>query len=508
MTSPTAKPPPEDEPLSGVFNPNDYDWPSHLKRALDELPKKKLQVDIDEMYYVGDHPKVWLTDDIRKKLDDRLNDNMAENYCDVAVDAPVKRLDVTGWVTVGPEPLEDSNEIDIEAIKAVWDDNDLDSVQKDLYTKSRMCGEAFLFVWKDLEKESGYDCNTQDARNVWWPKECHRSKPTRVIQIWADEDEGVWRATCYYKYVCVRLRGPRLKDGGNSEMPQARWFEPDNDDAGGEHGFEYPPVIRFARERKRRGIITQIRSIQDKINKLAANMLVTAEFNAWRKTAILTQQTIDDADLQFRPNRVLVLDPGGGDDGAAPTSIWEGSATELSIFSNEQDKLIDKLFTKACLPGHMKVKSEKVAPSGAAYEADEGPFTEDIGDMQRAYGESWQDWVELIFAGTKLKPQWANQHVKSDFDEAQTVKQYVDAGVPLALALQKYAGWDDEDIKRLEDSPLSPKEQLAMAASQALIDGNGGTNDEAQSNPSGFGGTTAKPPGSGPTSKPSPFTKK
>ncbi len=476
MTQPKTKVdlPPEDQEPSGAFNPDDYDWQAHLKVALDGLKTKNIEIDRAWRYYNGDHPKVWLTDAIRDKLDDQLITNMAENWTDVAVDAPVRRLMVQGFVDRGSKANElKANAVMSEAAKNVWKDNDLRLAQKDIYKAAPIAGESFLFAWKDDTKETGIDATIKDARHVWWPDDCHRNDPTRVVLVWADQEEGVWRATMYYKYVVVRLVGPKVKMLGTKDaLPQARYFVVDSDDPGGEHGFDKVPVIRFAEDSKRRSLVIRLTTLQDKINKLAANLLVTAEFNAWRKMAILTEQVIDDETLKMRPNRIAVLDPGGGDGGAAPTSIWEGSETDLSRYSGEQDKLIDKLFTKACLPGHMKVKDDKVAPSGAAYEADEGPFTEYVNDLKDSYGESWHDFFELVL-GIDVECQWRDPHVKSEFDQAQTVKMYVDAGVPLALALKYYAGWTDDQLKEFEDAPLSPKEQLSMAASQALASGNG-----------------------------------
>lgn len=473
---------PEDKPVSGTFNANDYDWQKHLKRALDDLRVKGMRIDVCWRYYNNEHPRVWMTDSIRERLDQHLITNMSENWCDVAVDAPIKRMSVEGFTDRGSKDT--ANPIMSDAALNVWKDNDLRLGQKDVYTDAGVAGESFLFVWKDDTKKTGVDITRKDARNVWWPDHCHRAEPDRVVLVWADADDGVWRATCYYKYVVVRLVGPKIKDPGNLIMPQARWFELDPENSGGEHGFEKVPVIRFAFTSERRPIIDRIRTFQDKINKLAANLLVTAEFNAWRKMAILTEQTIDDETLKMRPNRIAVLDPGGGDGGSAPTSIWEGSETDLANYSNEQDKLIDKLFTKATLPGHLKVKADKVAPSGAAYEADEGPFTEYVSDLQGSYGESWHDMFELAL-GVDVEPQWRDAHVRSEFDQAQTLKLYVDSGVPLSLALKYCAGWSDEQIEELQNAPLSPKEQLAMSAAQALADG--ATMD-------GNGQGTSKPP--------------
>lgn len=481
MTQPAIKDvPPEDQEPGASFNPDEYDWPKHLKVALDELKSKNCEIDRAWDYYGDKHPKVWLTDAIKDKLDDQLVTNMAENWTDVAVDSPVRRLMVEGFVDRGSKDQDvKDNTIMSDAAKNVWKDNDLRLGQKDVYTAVGVAGESFIFAWKDEEKETGIDATVKDARNVWWPPDCHRAEPTRVVLVWADAEEGVWRATCYYKFVVVRLIGPKIKDAGNIDvMPQARYFTVDPVDPGGVHGFDRVPVIRFAEQTKRRSLVIRLTTLQDKINKLAANLLVTAEFNAWRKMMILTEQVIDDETLKMRPNRIGILDPGGGENGAAPTSIWESSETDLGKYSTEQDKLIDKLFTKANLPGHMKVKADKVAPSGAAYEADEGPFTEYVGDLKDSYGESWHDFFALVL-GIDVECQWRDPHVKSDFDQAQTVKMLVDAGVPLLLALKYYAGWTADQLKEFEDAPLSPKEQLAVAASEALAAGNGLAEDDS-----------------------------
>lgn len=494
MTQPATKDtPPEDQEPGASFNPNEYEWPKHLKVALDDLKTKAIGIDRAWDYYEDRHPKVWLTDAIRDKLDDQLVTNMAENWTDVAVDGPIRRLMVDGFVDRGKKDQEVKDDVVMsDAAKNVWEDNDLRLAQKDIYRNSLVAGEAFVFAWKDEEKETGIDITIKDARNVWWPDDCHRAKPSRVVLVWADKEEGIWRATCYYKYVVVRLVGPKIKDSGNVDiMPQARYFSVDPEEPGGEHGFDKVPVVRFSEFTKRRSLVLRLTTLQDKINKLAANLLVTAEFNAWRKMAILTEQIIDDETLKMRPNRIAVLDPGGGDNGAAPTSIWESEATDLANYSNEQDKLIDKLFTKSNLPGHLKVSSGKTLPSGAAYEADEGPFTEYVSDLKDSYGESFHDLYELVL-GIDVETQWRDPHVKSDMDQATVVKTLVDAGVPLSLALKYYAGWTNDQLKEFETAPLSPKEQLAEAASAALLAGDG---------PPQPGGTAAQNTGQG---KPQP----
>ncbi len=471
MTQPDV--PIEDQPVEGSFNPDDYDWRTHVKTALDDLRVKVPEIDLDWEYYDGRHPKFWLTDTLADMFDHELAENMSENWCEVAVEAPVKRLGVTGWVS------KTKNTIQIKAAENVFKENDFELEQKELYRQVRAVGESFVFVWKDDDKEFGIDATVNDARNVWWPPNAKRNDPDRVVKIWMAEDEGIWRATVYYRYVVVRLIGPKINQA--KSMPEVRWFTVDEDDPGGEHGFEKVPVVRFAMQRRRKGVIGSVRKGQDKINKLVAGKMVTAEFNAWAKTILLTQQEIEDGDLKIRPDRFLKLHPGGGED-SAPTSVWESSPSELANFDDSIGKEIDKLFTMAGLPGHMQVRSTREVPSGAAYEADEGPFTEMINDMSKMFTASWVDFLEMCDI-EDVVPQWKNAHVRSDMDEATTVKTFKEAGVPITLALRKYAGWDDEEIEELEDQPLSPEEQQKAAMAQMIAGVDGDLNaDPAQGN--------------------------
>jgi hypothetical protein len=508
----------EEKPAPAVFNPDIYDWPSHLKIALKDLESKVPELDLLWRYYDGDHPRIWLTETLSEMFDNSLQENMSENWCAKAVDAPVKRLGVDSWIAEGKEsaltpapepsvdpeltptkgPTEGNNSIHVKAAENVFSDNDMELDQKEIYRQVRAVGECFVFAWKDDEKEFGWDWSINDARNVWWPNNTHRNDPTRVVKVWMDEDEGIWRATVYYRYVVVRLVGPKINE--QQALPQARYFVLDPDDPGGTHGFEKVPVVRFAIQRRRVGVIKTIKHVQDKINKLVANKLVAAEFNAWGKTIILTKQQIDDSVLRFRPNMATVLDPGGGPDDAA-TSIWESTPLELLNYDQSIGTEIDKLFTMADLPGHMQVKSTREVPSGAAYEADEGPFIEMVKDMQEAFTASWIDLLKLC--EIEAEPQWKNPRIKSETEESTTVKTFKDAGMPLSLALKYYAsGWDDERLRELEEAPLSPQETQALATSQAMMEigktgtganQNGGATDQGSGKPVGINGPANRP---------------
>src|ERR1044072_2939465 len=199
----------ENEDPGTRFNPEDYAWRTHLKRALDDLRLKVAEIDLDWDYYDGIHPRFWLSDTLADMFDHELAENMSENWVPKVVEAPVKRLAVTGWTnkdndiedtaeTLDKEtgaPIEKpagkgSNTVHIKAAQNVFDENDMELEQKEIYRQVRAVCESFVFRWKDDEKEFGLDLSINDARNVWWPKDAKRNDPDRVIKVWMSEDEG------------------------------------------------------------------------------------------------------------------------------------------------------------------------------------------------------------------------------------------------------------------------------------------------------------------------------
>lgn len=456
-------------PLESVvsgFNAEEYEWEKHLKIALIELPDKQRRINRYWDYYNGDHPRVWLNDEFREVFKS-LTDEFIENWCEPVITKPLDRLEVTGWVpiTEGTEPdMELKNTIDPDQMAQILKDNDLEIGQSDLYRQMRIAGESFLFVWQTEDtskKKSGYDVTVNDARWVYWPNDRHRSDPEYCVLLFVDDhpETGIphWNATVYYSEVVVRLIGPKITPGVTPSS--VRYFNPNPVDPGGPHGFDKVPVIRFSPEKEAKSALKVVIPLQDQINKLKANKMIVAEWLAFPMLAILSEQTIEDRLLKSRPNRVLHLHPGGGEDGAAPTSIWQSTPAQLSNFDDSIEKEIQKIFTLTGLPRHILVDNN--APiSGDGIEADEGPFVELLQDLHRSLGGSWADLAELC--GLNVEPQWRSVAVRSDKSEMETVEIAGKAGVKLPEALVKYAGWSQQEVDDMTKRPPTIDEAASV----------------------------------------------
>lgn len=461
----------------------------NLKRGLDAMKAKRPFIDLAWRYYDGDHPALWLTEKLADVFGTRLASNLANNYCEVAVDAVLHRLAVTGWAdrlapgtteqqdnaSTTPEsgpaapdtperdvPPPDVAPVVTDAMLAerVWADNDLDLEQEDLYRHAQVAGEGYVIVWPS--DDGGMDVVVNDPRSVHVEYGSLRRTDVRwAVKAWFDQDVARWRANVYFPERIVRLIGP-ITSTNSTDEPAAHTFVLDADDPGGPHPFGKVPVIPFNRRRNAPSRLRSLWPIQDKINKLAANKMVAAEFGAFRQRYVLSTQEFADGTLQNSPDHAWLLDPGTPD---APTKVGEFAITELSNYDESINAEVEHFFAVAGLPRHLRQGAGGAPPSGDAVRADEGPFVALVDSYVKRFGAAWRDVMDLI--GLNVEPAWAETEVNNDKGTAETVKTYVDAGAPLTVALRKYAGWDDSDLAEVEAKQASDAERAEQAAAAA-----------------------------------------
>jgi hypothetical protein len=453
---------------------------AHVTEALRVLQDRQHRLNLRWRYYDGDHPQVWMTEKFRTVFGHLFDNRLHDNYMGLAVDAVVDRLQVTGFVPRGDAP-----DTDAAAALATWEANELDLEQEELYRHAQVAGAAYLIVWprpadtgtgQATDPETGaplWDVIVNDARNVHLVAGSNRRDRRRAVKVWRDAAARCWRATCYYRAEegpdgmlpaeLVRLRTRSLQVGSSTYPTRGDAFMLDPDDSGGLLPDVFGgrlPVIRYATDKAGRSRLDQLLPIQDKLNKLAANKMVTAEFLAWPQRYVLAAGDVNDDELRPSPGSVLLLDPGGEtEEGtSAPTRVGEWTAADLANYDDAHRAELDKLFTIARLPRHLMV-NPGTSPSGEAVRADEGPFVALVEDAQQLYGASHADLMELL--GYRVRPVWADAEVANDEAVAREVLTYVQAGVPLEVALAQVAGWDEELLGRV-------RELVAASAASAL----------------------------------------
>lgn len=438
-----------------------------LQTGLDDLRAKLPVIGRRRAYYRGDHPRVWVTDRLRELFDQIADELGIENWCELAIDTPLSRLEIDSFTGDGAEV----------AIQR-WDDLGMDRYQADLFLDVLVTGEGYVSLWTD---GSNYEADVNEPETIaWGPQRRAGDPPSWVVKVWPDDVSGYWRATVWDAAEAVRFVGPRIERDfrGLCVMPEySKRFELDPEEPGGLHGFSAPPVIRFDLGRGKQPIIETIRRPQDRLNKLQADRMVIAEYNAWPQKVFLTAQQIEDGALDSRPDKALVLDPGERE---TPTSMHQFQAADIAKLDASIDRERDTIFTMAKLPRHLNVAHGGSPASGKAVAADEGPFVESVRNIQKRLGACFADFFELM--GIDVEPRWTPAETKDPSSEAATVKQMTDAGMPLETALAHYAGWTQEEL----DEMTALKDQQAQEAMEMF--------QQQQPDPNAADGETTPPP--------------
>lgn len=381
-------------------------------------------------YYAGDHPRIYVTPKMRETFRD-LADSLVENYCGIAVNARLQRLEVTGWDGAGAD-----------AAQQVWDEGGFPQRQDVLYRWGLVHGSVNLIVQDDVitANSAALSYAHPDPDNwlgvAWAGKAWHDDNRWHVT---------LWDETHIYRYVGPEVASLNVGDVRRAVIPKGDAFTPRGDNAVEAHGYDRVPVFPInPYGYMAPPLLDQISPIQDRINKITANKFVAAEFGAFRQRVFFTRQDLDPYTVRQQPDHAIVLDPGDADGRA---SVQELGATDLANYDNAKNSEVDALFTIASLPRHMRV-NPGAAPSGEAIKADEGPFVEALHDHQREYGQALVGALGLL--GIEAEPVWRDVEPHDDLINAQIVSTLVAAGIPWQVAAARYLAMSSEEIAEAE----------------------------------------------------------
>lgn len=381
-------------------------------------------------YYVGDHPKIYATPKIERMFAG-LADSMTDNYCGLAVNTRLSRLQVTGF-----DPSGQADDI--------WAASRMRQRQDSLWRWALVYGSAYIVAAQD---EDGQDrlWGNRPTTTYAMPDPADPFSVLWAGKIWADD--RFWYAAVWDEESVQRFTQPLQRQSLvlGYEALDLRKFVPAEDGGVESHGYERVPVVPLLPYGEDGGaLIDAIAGTQDRINKLSANKFVAAEFGAFRQRVFFTRQQLDDDDVRNRPDSAILLDPGDRD---APARVEELDATDLKNYDDARSAEVDALFTLASLPRHLRV-NPGTAPSGEAIKADEGPLVEAVTDHQRELGEGLSAALALL--GVEAEPVWKSPETRNEATDASAVSQMVMAGVPWQAAVQRYAGWSPDDVADAE----------------------------------------------------------
>jgi len=427
-----------------------------LERAYAALRDKASRYDTLYRYYDGDHPTVYATKRLAE-LFRGVDAVFTENWCAVVVDSVINRLHL--------DALGSENAAAETRLQHIWDDVSGDVISGEVHESLAVTGEAFVLAWRDA---AGITIAHNDPRLVHVFYEPGNPLVKRYAAKWWVADDETLRLVLYYRDRLEYFR-TRVKV---SDVSSAAAFEPD-DPPTGENPWNVIPVFHFRRSRRViKSELVNVIPLQNGINKLAADMMVAAEYGAFKQRYVISQLEAL-GKLRNAPNEIWHLPAGDGV--GQGTVVGEFSATDLKNYLDAIENLANTISTITGTPKHFFFQAGGT-PSGEALITEEAPLVAKVLRYQRLAIPVWQELGAFILdlLGFSVPPQqvlprYAPASMVQPRTQAEITKMRIDSGVPLAvaLAMEGYSKSEIEEILAARDEEIRRQQ---MSFGQALAE--------------------------------------
>lgn len=441
--------------------------PADTAKALEgALEQRAANVELFDAYYRGAQRIAFATSKWRDTYGS-LFDELADNWCQLVVDAAVERLKVEGF-RFGP-PGDDAD----DAAWQLWQANYLDADQSLAYTEACKSGLAYLLVLPGDEPETPRITVESPLQVITYNAPDDRRRRLSGLKRWVDDD-GTQRAVLYtpdrfYRFARDRNRKTWQSDGApvdNVVAPVVPVVPMLNNPTIMGHGISDLNVVV---------------PLQDAVNKLLADLLVNSEYVAY------PQRYATGLEIPIDPETGRPLD----------RERWLSSVSRMWVAEDENVKfgqlpeadgagyvrlveaIIQHIAAQTRTPPHYLLGSSGNFPSGESLKATETGLVAKVKRKQTTFGEAWEEGMRLAFAyrsdprstATDAEVIWADPESRSLGELTDSlVKMVSSVGLPMEAAWAIY-GASPQEIARwrvlrgLPERP-APDDTTAPATAQ------------------------------------------
>ncbi len=423
---------------------------SDLQTAYSALEAKAPTYDLLWRYYNGDQPLVYSSARLYEVFGTRAA-RFIQNWCSAVVNATMDRLNLTGFVVDGDDSA-------TELLNELFVQTELQLDSDAAHLAALVCGESFVIVWPNME--GGIDAYYNDPRIVhcaYDPENTHRLQ--WAAKRWVDA-EGLYRMTLYYPERLEYYISTKNADA----MTSADDFE-----LAGVASNPYGAVPVFHLRTARSGLRSELQDvvpIQDAINKLFADMMVSAEYGAFRQRWVITNGNIQQ--LKNAPNKIWEIPAGDGV--GQQSQVGEFEQVDLSLFLNSMDNLASKIGVITRTPKHY-LWGQSGDPSGEALIAMEHPLVRKVERLIEIFSVSWQQIAAFMASlrGVSVDPlaitvQFDPVETQQPLMEGQTALLKTQVGVS-KRQVQREMGYTEAQIDQMEQE----KEEQVSSLGEGLL---------------------------------------
>ena len=330
----------------------------------------------------------------------------------------------------------------------------------DTHKGALVTSEAFIVAWKE---EEGIEVYYNDPRMCHVFYDTDNPKKKEFAAKWYKDTENKYHITLYYS---DRLE--YYETGKRKEIPDSsNAFKPSDPDRA-DNPYNTIPVFHYVLNRRSRvSELTNIVTLQDAVNKLFADMMVVAEYGAFRQRFVISNA--DTQTLKNSPNQIWQIPAGDGI--GQQTQVGEFAGGGLEPYLDAIDKLANSIAIISRTPKHYFYASGADV-SGEALLAMEAPLIAKVEQYQEVFAVAWKELGSfiLLMEGKQIDPKdieliWDAPQSVQPKTEAETMKALVETGIPLEIALR----WAGKTVKEIEEIKAALKKAKVEAANQASI---------------------------------------
>jgi len=229
---------------------------------------------------------------------------------------------------------------------------------------------------------------------------------------------------------------------------------------------EEVPFFHFRLERRRiKSDLTNAIPLQNGINKLVTDMMVAAEYGAFKQRWIISQAKTDT--MKNAPNEIWDLPAGDGM--GQQTSVGQFDATDLENYTKAVDSLASAIAIISRTPKHY-LYGQGGTPSGEALIAMESPLVKRCEEHIAQFVPVWKDAARFMLKIRNIEidkkdivVNYASPETVQPKTEAEIRQIGKQAGIPLNTLLRE-EGKDDAWIAQMEADKKAEGEASPMLA--------------------------------------------
>lgn len=415
-----------------------------MRRLYAALLQRRHRANILAGYYDGDQPLGFASSEFRQTFGWLLGE-FADNWCQVGVGAKEERLRVEGFRGSG------SAEVDAAAW-AHWQRNNMDAGSQLAHTEALIHGENYVTVWVGDDDEPVITPE-HPARAIVLPHHHRLHESLAGLRTWTDTEghERLELFTPEYVYL-YRSERPassiRVVDGDGSVVPD-KWERCATDYEDALQPNKWGRVMMTALPNRpklttagplgpiwRRSELAPLLPLQNMLNKLMVDMIVTSEAQSMRQRwATGLELEYDDAGNPKKPFKGGAARLWVAED--AEVKFGEFGQVDLTQFTKAADSILVHLASIGAIPPHyLNASADRL--SGESIKAAESGLVSRVRRMMIHFGDAWEQVMRHVGMvadddglanAADLETVWANPEIRTDSALADSVGKKADIGV-------------------------------------------------------------------------------